>query len=165
MTLYEIDNQLMLFLDSLIDSVDENGEVKAVDTDQLDALNEARGQKIENIALYIKNLESEADAIKAEETRLKDRRISLENKADSLRSLLSRSMQIHGETKYSTARCAVSFRKSEAVIIDDIDLLDPEFKTEIIDYKIDKAQVKQKLKAGADISGAHIEERQNIQIK
>ena len=165
MTLYEIDSQIMAFLDRLLASVDENGEVQEVDTDQLDSLNEARGQKIENIALYIKNLDSEAEAIKAEESRLKTRRVVLENKADSLRSLLSRSMQTHGESKYSTARCAVSFRRSEAVIIDDIDLLGPEFKTEIIDYKIDKAQVKQKLKAGEDIAGAHIEERQNIQIK
>ena len=165
MSLYEIDNELLGFLDKLLDSVDENGEVQDVDTKQLDDLNAAREQKIENIALYIKNLDAEAQAIKTEEANLKNRRIRLENKAEGLRSLLSRSMQLHEENKFSTARCSVSFRRSEAVVIDDLDLLDSEFKTEIIDFKVDKTQIKQKLKEGADVSGAHLEEHQNIQIK
>ena len=164
MTLYEIDNQIKEFIDKMFDTVNEDGEVE-VDMDQLEELNEARTKKLENIALYIKNLEAEALAIKTEEANLKTRRITLENKADSLKNLLSRSMQNHDETKFSTARCAVSFRKSEAVIITDLDLIDPKYKTEIIDVKVDKAAIKKMIKDGADIDGAVIEERQNIQIK
>lgn len=165
MTLYEIDNQIKEFVDKMFESVDEDGEVQDINPEDLEALNEARGQKIENIALYIKNLDAEIKAIKEEEGNLKTRRIRLENKADGLRMLLTSSMRLNDEEKFNTARCSVSFRKSEAVIIDDLDLIDPEFKTEVIDVKVDKSSIKKMLKNGEDISGAHLEERQNIQIK
>ena len=165
MTLYEIDNKIKDFIDRMFDAVDENGEIIGVNPDDLDALNEAREQKLENIALYIKNIEADADAIKKEENTLKERRIVLENKAENLKRLLAGSMIAHDESKFTTARCAVSFRKSDAVVITDADLVPPEFKTEVVDVKIDKTKIKKMIKDGVDIDGAYIEERQNIQIK
>ena len=72
MTLYEIDNEIRAFLDKMLDAVDEEtGEIIDIDPAELEQLNEAREQKIENIALYIKNLEADAKAIKEEEKNLK----------------------------------------------------------------------------------------------
>ena len=166
MTLYEIDFQIKQFLDSLMDSVDEEtGEVKEIDPSELEALNEAREQKLENIALYIKNLEAESKAIKEEEKNLKERMEWAEKKAEGLRNLLSQSMTNAGETKFNTARCAISFRKSEAVVITDMDLLEDMYIKKKLTIDADKALIKKDLKAGLLMDGAHLEERQNIQIK
>lgn len=166
MTLYEIDNEIRAFLDKMLDAVDEEtGEIIDIDPAELEQLNEAREQKIENIALYIKNLEADAKAIKEEEKNLKERRERAEKKADRLRDLLAMSMTNAGETKFNTARCAVSFRASKSVVITDLDLIDEAYVKKTIDIKPDKTAIKKAIEAGEDIEGAHIEEKQNIQVK
>ena len=65
-SLYEIDRDIQAFIDGVFAMADENGEVD-IDMDILEDLKEQRQTKLENIALYIKNLASEASAIKEEE--------------------------------------------------------------------------------------------------
>ena len=166
MTLYEIDNEIRSFLDRMLDAVDEEtGEVLDIDPAELEQLNKAREQKIENIALYIKDIDADVKAIKEEENNLKERRQKAEKKAERLRDLLSMSMINAGEDKFSTARCAVSFRSSKSVVITDLDLIDEAYVKKVIDVKPDKTAIKKAIEAGEDIEGAHIEEKQNIQIK
>ena len=57
-TLYEIDTAIYSCIDP------ESGEV--IDTAQLDSLLMERSKKLEAVALWIKNLDSDAAAIKAE---------------------------------------------------------------------------------------------------
>lgn len=59
MNLYEIDAAIMACID------EETGEI--TDPAKLDELDMTRDQKIENIALYIKDLRAEASAIKVDE--------------------------------------------------------------------------------------------------
>lgn len=166
MTLYEIDYQIRQFLDNMMDAVDEEtGEVLDIDPTKLEELNEAREQKLENITLYIKNLDAEAKAIKEEEKNLKDRRERAEKKAERLRNLLAMSMNSAGESKFNTARCAVSFRFSKSVVITDLDMIDEAYVKKTIDVKPDKVAIKQAIEAGEDVEGAYLEEKQNIQIK
>lgn len=166
MTLYEIDNEIRAFLDKMLDAVDEEtGEIIDIDPAELEQLNEAREQKIENIALYIKNIDADVKAIKEEENNLKERRQALEKKAERLRNLLTMSMTNAGEIKFMTARCAVSFRASKQVIITDLDLIDEAYIKKVVDVKPDKTAIKKAIEAGEDIEGAHLEEKQNIQIK
>lgn len=165
MTLYEIDAQIKATLDRMLETVDEETGEVAVDPAELEQLQAAREQKLENIALYIKNLDADAVAMKAEENNLKERRQAAERKAERLRSLLSMSMLQAGEDKFTTARCAVSFRRSEVVNVLDLDMLDAEYVVEKKEYSADKKKLKEALKAGLDITGAVLEEKQNIQIK
>ena len=65
-TLYEIEQAIM-------DCVDlETGEI--IDIEKLDQLQMDKDVKIENTALFIKNLLSDADQIREEEKKLADRR-------------------------------------------------------------------------------------------
>ena len=80
MTLYEIDEQILGCVDS------ETGEI--IDEEKLAELNIAFDEKVENIALWIKNLLSEAEAIKQEKLKLGDRQKAAENKAESLKKYL-----------------------------------------------------------------------------
>ena len=59
MTLYEIDNRLL----SLVD--EETGEI--TDLEKFSELQMARDEKIENCALWFKNLKAESEAIRNEE--------------------------------------------------------------------------------------------------
>ena len=104
MKLYEIDN-------AILDCIDfETGEI--VDIDKLNGLQLERDTKIENVALWIKDLKAEAEAIKAEKMALAERQKVAENKAESLKKWLAYALQ--GE-KFKTARCSVSFRNTECV--------------------------------------------------
>ena len=156
MNLYDIEYEITNCVDS------ETGEI--IDEKRLDALQMAREKKIENILLWIKNLKSEAGALREEEKKLADRRQSDEKKAESLTQYVQN--VLNGE-KFKTSRVVVSYRKSEAVIVDDLQLMQ-ETCDEYLKYKDpepDKAKIKAALKDGITVPGCHLEERQNITIK
>ena len=160
MKLYEIDNAI----DELIrNSVDpETGEIIDI-TEQLDALQMDREAKIENIGLLIKNMTAEAAAIRNEEKALADRRRAEENHVERLKNYLMASL---GGEKFSTAKLAISYRKSTAVYIED----EVEFLREHPEYariktELDKSSVKDALKNGESVTGAALEERNSMIVR
>lgn len=153
-SLYEIDMQILSCIDH------ETGEM--IDPERLENLYMERNQKIENVALWIKNLESDVLALKAEKEAFAARQKAAENKVDGLKKWLAAALQ--GD-KFSTAKCAISFRKSEQVDIRDESLLPKEFLKETITYKPDKTAIKEAIKAGQEISGCMLIENLNPQIK
>lgn len=155
MNIYEIEQAIMDLVDP------ETGEI--ADFEALDALSMARDEKIENVALWTKNLNAEANAIREEEKALAERRRAAETKADSLQRYLDRTLA--GE-RFTTTKVAISYRKSKAVEIADEEAfkkagayLVPQ------DPKIDKKAISEALKNGTVIAGAELVERNNIQIK
>lgn len=116
MKLYEIDQAIQEILDGAV--VDEaTGEV-SMDLEALEALELQRQDKLEGVALAVKNISAEADAIRAEEKKLAARRKTLENKRDGLKDYLA--YALNGE-KLKTPRVAVSYRAGvESAKIDDI---------------------------------------------
>lgn len=160
MTLYEIDAQL----EEMLEQVDpETGELLC-DMEQLEALSLERDQKLENLALYVKNRDAEAKAIREEEKALADRRRSLERKAERARDFLAR--MLAGE-KFTTAKVAVSWRKSEAVEIG-MSFFSTDANERFLRYKDpepDKAAIKAALKAGEEITGAELVTNLNMTIK
>lgn len=143
---------------------EETGEV-LFDEENLTALELERNKKLEAVALYIKSLEAEAEAMKAEAKKLSDRREAKERKAERLRSYISNSMQALGDTKLETAKVALSFRKSEAVEVYDPVLLPAEFTKTKTTVTPDKTAIKAAIKSGQEVAGATLEVKQNLQIK
>ena len=139
--------------------VSEEGEV--IDEEMLSALLMAKKEKIENVACWIKNLTAEAEAIKAEKEKLAKRQKQAEAKEESLKKWLA--FALEGE-KFTTARVAISYRKSVSVQVDE-SLLDKKYMKEKVTYTPDKTALKKALQAGENIEGAYLEEKQNIQIK
>ena len=159
MTLYEIDNEIKNFLDGLYELVDENGEILEPDFEQLEALQAERKTKLENIALYMKNLSAEAAAIKAEEDNLKKRRERTERKLERLGAYLAQSMVNNNEDKLESARCSVKIRTSKSTEIDDLNLI-PEKYIKVTTpepvRKPDKMAIKKAIEAGEEVAGAHV---------
>ena len=157
MTLFEIDDAILNF-EFEVD--EETGEI--LNAQNLDDLKMEREQKIEGVGLWIKNLEAEAAAVKAEKDNMADRQRRLEKKAESLKGYLAYALQ--GE-KFSTPKIALSWRRSESVVITDEHLLPETCLNVTIVKKPDKKVIKDALKAGKDIMGAELIEKQNLQIK
>ena len=168
-TLYEINQELLHFLECGFNMccVDlETGEIDAEKANAyLEALQLERKEKVENIALFIKNLESDAASIKEEETALKARREAKERKAERLREYLKSSMIALDEAKFETSRVALSFRTSKAVVVDDMEKLDKKYITEKVSYTADKTAIKKAIESGEEVPGAKIVENKNLQLK
>ena len=100
--------------------------------------------KVENIALWIKNLLSDAEAIKAEKNKLAERQKSCENKAKSLKEYLNTYL---GGQKFKTPKVSISYRKSESVEVTDISKVDKEY-LKAIEPEVDKTKIKKAMKDG-----------------
>lgn len=74
---------------------------------------------------------------------------------------LATSMELTGHEKVDTTLFKVSFRKSEAVEVDDL-LLPEAYK--VATWKADKKRLKEDLKNGLEILGAELVERKNLNI-
>lgn len=158
MTIYEIDG-------AILDCIDlETGEV--IDVDRLTELQMEREKKIENVACWIKELKAEAEAIKAEKQALADRQRVAENKVESLKRWLAYALD---GKKFSTARCAVSFRSSESVEVTEegLEALMKEH-DELLIYKKpepNKTAIKQAIKDGLSVSGVQLVQNVSAIIK
>ena len=155
--LYEINADL----DALLDSIDtETGEI---DGDALTALTMERQEKLEGMALKLKNLAAEAEMIKAEEKNLADRRKAVERNRDSLKAYLMRSLD--GET-LKTAKVAISYRTSKSVEIDEDKFFEfADFRYLRQTTEINKEAIKAALAAGEEVPGAALVEKQNMVLK
>ena len=152
-TLYEIDAAILECIDT------ETGEI--IDCERLNALNFERQQKIENVALWYKNLLSDAEQYKAEKTAFAEKERIAKNKAESLKRWLD--LALAGEA-YKSTRVNITYRSSEQVIVDDLLKIDDDY-LKYSEPTPDKAAIKKALKEGANIDGVHIESKSNIQIK
>lgn len=157
MTLFEIDKAIQ---DFEFEVDEETGEI--LNPNALEELEMAREQKIENIGLYIKNLEAEADAVENQEKVFADRKKRIRKKIEGLKGFLGYALQ--GES-FKTDKVVMSFRKSESVHITDEYLIPDEYKTFTVVKKPDKTVIKKALKDGKEIMGVELVEKQNVQIR
>ena len=153
MKLYEIDQAIMDCIDM------ETGEV--INEELLNNLQMERDAKIENVALWIKELKAEAEALKAEKLAFAERQKVAENKMESLKKWLA--YALNGE-KFKTVRASVTFRTSDKVEIADIYKLDESY----LRYKepeADKEAIKKAIKAGQEVVGATLVPSTSVIIK
>ena len=159
-TLYELNSELQHVLDGGLIVDEETGEV-LFDSSNLEKLQAEYEAKLEACGLYIKNLESDAKEIRAEEIKLAARRHVLENKAKRLRAYVL--VHIGDGEKLQTPRLAMSARYSESLQIDD----DAELADEWCRIKREpnKTAIKEALKSGAEITGAAIVRNRSLALK
>lgn len=160
--LYEIDQDIL-------DCVDmETGEI--LDVERLDALQIERERKLEGVALWEKDLQAEANAVKEEADKLMARKRALDNKIAALKSWLL--IKLNGE-KLKTPRCNVyQLRSSRVSVEDEAELIrflqtlnDPEQFLRFKEPELRKDEIKKALKSGTIIPGAELEETESVVIK
>ena len=162
MKLYEYPAEL----ETLIDL--ETGEI--TDPEAFNALQLEYEDKVEGLALWVKDLTAEAAAIQNEIKTLQQRQKAAEHKADSLREYLTR---VLGGEKFKTARVAISYRTTQAVEIEDDGAViewacksgkDDEY-LRYPDPQINKNAVREALKAGEHIPDARLVSHTSTIIK
>lgn len=162
MTLYEIENAILRCVDQ------ETGEI--IDPEALTALNMERKKKLEGVALWIKDLTYEAEAVKREADRLNNRKKSLDKQIADLKSWLLAAL---GGEKLRTPRCNVYTTHNTRVAVPDekkliifLQTLDePEKFLRFKEPELRKDEIKKALKADFVIPGASLEETESLVIK
>ena len=136
------------------------------DPSDLEALELDAKSKLEGVFLCSKGFLSEAEAIKAEEAVLAERRRTLEHKAENLRGYGDKCMQRMGLSHFKTPRCVATYRKSTTVDVT------PAF-WENRDAKFirqkppeaDKTAIRAAIRGGLIVPGAELVERVTLSIK
>jgi hypothetical protein len=113
----------------------------------------------------IKSLSDNVDAIDAEIKRLQSIKKVNENAIDRLKDTLSSAMQLFGIPELKTPTLKINFRKSEQVVVHDVNSLPQIFKTIKVSEQPDKIKIKEAIKSGEDVIGCELVTVQNIQIK
>ena len=160
--LYDIDAAILACVDQ------ETGEI--FDPEQLDALQMERERKLEGVALWVKDLNAEAAAVKEEADKLTARKRALDNKISALKMWLL--MALEGQ-KLKTPRCNVYQTHSQRVAVADekklIDFLqtleEPEKFLRFKEPELRKDEIKKALKDGIYIPGASLENTESVVIK
>lgn len=155
MNLYEIDAAIMGCVDQ------ETGEV--VDPELLGNLMMERNAKIENVALWVKNLKAFAEAVDAQIAAFNARKENAKKNIEKLEGWLAGAC---GGQKFATGACEVSFRKSTALDVLDQELIPEKFlKTKVkTETSPDKNAIKAAIKAGEEVPGCKLVDKLNTTV-
>lgn len=167
MSLYQMTTDFRRLLEAI-----ESGEIpEEAISDTLEAVNGAWEERAEAVLAAIKGLKAEAKAIKDEEAVLAERRKKKTQTVERLSEYLASSMRAVGKDRYESARHVVSFRRSSAVRITDVDafisyatLNHPEAVRIKETLEPDKEAIKELIKT-VNLPYVAIDVNENIQIK
>ena len=175
--LFEISNDFAALFDNYEELMETIEEEDKADIEQawFDTLTGIEGEfeiKAESVAQYIKQLSSEAEAIKAEEKNLAARRKAKENSVAHMKDYLKNCMDTMNLKKIETAKAKISIKNNAASLkIDDeqafIQMLESAGRTELIKYaapELRKTDIKNLIKSGEEFTGARLEASQSLII-
>lgn len=136
--------------------------------DTLESLSGDLEVKASNVAMFAKNLEATAEAIKNAESQMYERRKRLENKAKSLYSYLLANMQACGISKIESPYFALQVKKNPASLVVDFEGSIPDgfyIQPPPPPKVLDKSLLKEAIKNGAQFEGVHLESKYRLEIK
>lgn len=168
MKLYEIGEEYRSFLAAV-----EAGDIpEDAIADTIEALDGAFEDKADNTACVIKELLSEAEAIKAEADTLNERAKAKKGHADRLQRYLFGQMKALGKTGFESARNKLTIKRTPpACVFGDeaalIDYLADAGMKDLINYKLTpkKAEIKKRVQEGAKIPGVSLQTEERLYIK
>ena len=163
-SVYELKQGFILLANMIEDETVSEEDILDAWNNQTDDLKE----KFENCCKYIKNVESDIAGLKEEEARLKAKRKALENSIERFKGLMHETMNAAGEKKLPCGTFTVSLQKNpESVVMDEPHIENiPEEYLKFKEPEIDRAKLKEHLKAGVDLEGiAHLEQTEGLRIR
>lgn len=168
MNLYNIDNTIKKIIEQGYVFDEETGEISFT-SDDLESLEMQLEDKVNNIIGYIKDLNIQADNMKAIKDDYAKRQKTYETKAENLKKYLDGFMQRNEKNKVETDNGIASYRKSKSVDIYDNTALSAWLhdNQEYANIKIEpsKTKIAEAINAKIIVPGAVIKENNNLQIK
>ena len=166
MSLYSLTDECRSLYDALMASVDEDtGEVDISLVNALAERQEAWEDKAVAVACVYRSLDEDAARVGREIERLTAMKKRLERERDRVKEGLSAAFTALGVEKVKGMYADISFRASEQTIIDNADAVPEEYMTVKTTYTPNKTAIREAIKAGKEVPGAHLEQKKNIQIK
>lgn len=152
---------------ALLSSADE--ETGEVSVDIAQAVEKIQGnfeEKAIAVATVWRDFDDYISRIKAEKERL----TALENRAKRgqkrVEDYLAQACEMTGTESIRGVYANISFRSNPLkTIIDDEDLIPEEYITVKVERKPNLTAIKESIKSGKEVSGAHLEQERKIQIK
>jgi hypothetical protein len=161
-SIYNIQQEYLELISKIIENdgvLDEETELAlTINKDQLQS-------KSESYAYVIKEMDAECDIIDLEIKRLQQCKKVRENAIERLKATLTNAMHLFEVPEIKTPLIKINFRKSESVIVMDVNDLPAEYKVVKVTEQADKVKIKDALKKGEQILGCELVINQNIQIK
>ena len=160
MNLYEIAGQYR----AVLEMEPENDDELAAQMNALDELGGELTVKADNIVRYMRNLSSEADALKAEEDKLYQKRKAIENKHDRLKNYLAVQLYLAGIRELKAGIFKLRFQPTTpAISIIDESAIPEKFW--IVKREVSKASIKDAIKAGEEVPGIEIQRGETLVIR
>lgn len=164
LSLYQLADQYLVDLQCLED-LDLDEQTVA---DTLEGLSGELEVKATNVAMFCRNLEASAEAIKNAETAMANRRKSIERRADRMRQYLKENMERVGILKIEGPHFALVIKKNPPVVhVEARELIPQEFfePSPPPPPSLDKKRVAKALKDGLDVPGCRLEQGTRLDIK
>ena len=159
-SLYEIAGMYRQVLDMEPESDDEFGAMMTA----LDELQGELTEKADNIVRYMRNLNAEAEALKAEETALYKKRKAVENKAERLKAYLAAQMTLCGLKELKAGLFKLRFQPTTpAISIIDESALPEKFW--IVWREASKQAIKEAIRNGEEVPGIEIQRGEALVIR
>jgi len=161
-SLYELSH---VFANQLDDLFDENGEALP----EFEEFRVQLGNKINQVAAYIMNVESDTEQAKRAIARIKARQDAYERKAEKLRAYLAENMKVSGihEIKAADGSFVVKLYpdRDESVVIEDGVVFPASLCNEPKPPTPSKTKIKVAILAGEPVAGASIVRKDRLVIK
>lgn len=163
-TLYKLTGQFKE-LAVLMDGADEDMAIAVRDT--MGAIEAEFNDKALAVSRVILNMDGDIEAVDAEIERLQERKRIMTNRKGQIIDYLRENMEAAEITKISCPLFTITLCKGrESVIVDDEKLLDDDLVNPKVTMVPDKRAIAERLKAGQEVKGAHLERGQaSIRIK
>lgn len=119
--------------------------------------------KVNAIVGFLRETELTAESAEIESKRLAEIAKFYKNRVERVKKSVAWAMESHGVEKIETDMFRLSFRKSEAVQVEDVEALP--FDYVVLKKQADKTKIKKALKDGTPVSGAALVTNNNLIIK
>lgn len=169
MTLYQLNAEFEELYNLLCDLPDDDEEALEAYYTTLEGIQGEIDQKMENIACFIKQLNADAAALKAERDAIEARLKAKQHKADRLKAMLQDALVNAGLKRLEMPKAKISLRQNPpSVIITDLGAVAASayIKPRVIkEADVDKTAIKAAIQSGEDVPGAELESKTSITIK
>lgn len=136
--------------------------------DTLEGLAGTLEVKATNVAMFAKNLEVTAAAIKEAESNMAKRRKAIEARAERVYAYLKQNMEAVGMTKIESPYLRIAIRNNPAAVhIDAESQIPPEFwkQSPPPPPALDKKAIANAIKSGREVPGAHMEADTRLEVR
>ena len=121
-------------------------------------------EKLESYCKVIRQLEADAEMLKAEKERIENKKKTVDNSIGRMKKAVMEFMKASGSTKSTAGTFTVALSTSKAVNILDESKVPVRFLVEQAP-KIDKSAIRQELMSGAEIEGCELKVNEGVRIK